>query len=460
LLYVPSLPAVDSRLDRRYGQLVVAHASDAHELAAGLRLPPGLTRSFSAVQAAWRFFRNERILLPQLAEPLIQCARADIRDACREVALVAMDWCDLHFGGHKSKQDRVELANSKDLGYDMLTALAIGDRDGAPIAPLAVEVRAADGAHSTRADRPIQPLSQLDNLQPIMDHVAGLELGMPSIFVIDREADSVGHYRAWDQAGHRFLVRANDARLVRHDNTERTLGTVADGLKTAMRYTREVEYKGRHARQYVAETSVVLHRPARTHRVDPKSGKKKHKDVAGPPITLRLVVSEVRDGQQVLARWLLLSNVAEADAATVALWYYWRWRIESYHKLLKKAGQQVQSWQQETAAALTRRLLVAAMSVVLVWRLARTEGKEAEAMRDLLVRLSGRQMKRGKGRAGFTEPALLAGLGVLISMLDLLSEHSIEEIRNLAASTLPWITQLPRPAPNPNTEGGRSKMNS
>lgn len=144
----------------------------------------------------------------------------------------------------------------------------------------------------------------------------------------------------------------------------------------------------------------------------------------------------------------MLSNATEADAATIALWYYWRWRIESYHKLLKKAGQQVQSWQQETAAALTKRLLVAAMSVVLVWRLARTEGADAAAMRDLLIRLSGRQMKRGKGRPTFTEPALLAGLGVLISMLEVLSEHSLKEIRNLAASTLPWINQLPRPAPN------------
>jgi len=56
-----------------------------------------------------------------------------------------------------------------------------------------------------------------------------------------------------------------------------------------------------------------------------------------------------------------------ADAATVARWYYWRWRIESYHKLLKGAGQQVEQWQQESAAALARRLLVAAMAWTAAW---------------------------------------------------------------------------------------------
>jgi IS4 transposase len=47
---------------------------------------------------------------------------------------------------------------------------------------------------------------------------------------------------------------------------------------------------------------------------------------------LRLVVTEVRDlGGRVLARWLLLTNVPTelADAATIARWYYFRWRIEN-----------------------------------------------------------------------------------------------------------------------------------
>jgi hypothetical protein len=68
-----------------------------------------------------------------------------------------------------------------------------------------------------------------------------------------------------------------------------------------------------------------------------------------------------------LAEWLLLSNVFDVSAAQITLWYYWRWRIESFHKVLKSAGLEVEEWQQETAAAITKRLLVGCMACVTVW---------------------------------------------------------------------------------------------
>ena len=76
----------------------------------------------------------------------------------------------------------------------------------------------------------------------------------------------------------------------------------------------------------------MLHRPGK------RNAGRRSVEIPGPPLPLRLVVAEVRDLKgRVLARWLLLTNVpAElADAATVARWYYFRWRIESLHKLLK-----------------------------------------------------------------------------------------------------------------------------
>ena len=77
-------------------------------------------------------------------------------------------------------------------------------------------------------------------------------------------------------------------------------------------------------------------------------------------------------------------------------------------------------WQQETAAAVARRLLVASMACVLIWQLARSPAPEASRLRSLLIRLSGRQMKRGQE---FTEPALLAGMWVLLAMLEILQQH-------------------------------------
>jgi hypothetical protein len=425
-------------------------------VAAGFHPPPSLTRPFAAVQAAWRFFSNPRVGLVQLAAPLIQCARDCVSQACKHWLPVAMDWCNLHLNDHDSKTDRVELANSEDLGYELLTALALSDRDGSPIAPLCLEMRAADGVHSTRAQQPLPPASPLDGLEPVMAHVHQLALGPTPVFIIDREADSVGHYRKWNASNRLFVVRADNDRQVLHEGKQQRLDQVADRLKRRKKFreTGQVQFKGKPAWQFVAETMVVMHRPARTHRVDPKTGKAKHQNIGGPPLPLRLVVSEVRNAKgKVLARWLLLSNLPpQAKAATVALWYYWRWRIESYHKLLKGAGQQVECWQQETAAAMSRRLLVAAMAGVVVWRVARDPSPQAAQMREVLVRLSGRQMKRGKDARCFTEPALLAGLGVLVMMLELLIYYDVQELRQLAQAMLPDLIQ-PSRAGAPTREG-------
>ena len=433
----------------------MGHLSPSHRVAAGMSVPPDLNQSFAAAQAAWRFYANPSLALPQLAAPLVELARAAVPEACDSRVLVVLDWCPLHYGAHGSKADRVALAHSKDLGYELLTALAVSDRDGAPLAPLCLELRASDGVYSTRYDRPRPAPSRLDRLGPVMTHACGLLAGtagaaapvcMP-VFVIDREADSVGHYRAWARDGRRFLVRADDGRKVLHDGRERKLGEVADAWRAAGAFAeaRGVEFRGKPAKQFVAETRVVLHRPARTHRVEKSTGEARHRNVAGRPLALRLVVSEVRDDRgKVLARWLLLTNLPQGGggavpAATVALWYYWRWRVESYHKLLKGAGQQAECWQQETAAALARRLAVASMAAVVVWKLARDQRPEAAEFRGVLVRLSGRQTKRGDGTRGFTEPALLAGLGVLLPMLELLRTHEVQDLRRLVDSALPGL---------------------
>lgn len=440
---------------------MVSHLSAAQSVAAGLRRPPGLEDPFAATQAAWRFYANPRVSLAQLIGPPLARAAEGVARDCGAYALVALDWCPLHFGGHASKGDRVPLAHDRDLGYELLTALAIGDRDGAPIAPLCLELRAADGVHSTRGGRPLPARSSLDALTPVMGHVADLGLARTPVFVIDREADSVGHYRRWDRAGHLFVVRADDRPRVVYEGEQLPLGEVADRLKRgaggrAFAEARRVEFRGAPARQFVAETTVVLRRPARTHRVDRRTGRAAHRNVRGRPLALRLVVGEVRDGAgAVLARWLLLTNLpATVAAATVALWYYWRWRVEGYHKLLKGAGQQVECWQQETAAAVARRLCVAAMACVVVWRLARDRRPEAAPVRDLLVRLSGRQMKRGRGARDFTEPALLAGLGVLVPMLDLLERHDADDLRAMARAVLPILAGHQRPPPPTQSEGG------
>lgn len=81
--------------------------------------------------------------------------------------------------------------------------------------------------------------------------------------------------------------------------------------------------------------------------------------------------------------------------------------------------------------SIARRLLVASMACVFVWRIANAKGAPAEKIRNILVRLSGRQMKWGKE---YTYPAILAGLWIFLSMQNTLQQHKLCEIESLLAS--------------------------
>jgi hypothetical protein len=56
------------------------------------------------------------------------------------------------------------------------------------------------------------------------------------------------------------------------------------------------------------------------------------------------------DDGDILAEWLLMTNVMTVDASEIALWYFWRWQIECFFKLLKKAGHDLESWQRVISA--------------------------------------------------------------------------------------------------------------
>jgi hypothetical protein len=74
-----------------------------------------------------------------------------------------------------------------------------------------------------------------------------------------------------------------------------------------------------------------------------------------------------------------------------------------------------------------------------VWQLAGDSSPAAAGARSLLIRLSGRQMKR---KRSFTEPALLAGLWVLLAMLDVLDHYTITDLRRAATVCFPALKQI------------------
>jgi len=86
--------------------------------------------------------------------------------------------------------------------------------------------------------------------------------------------------------------------------------------------------------------------------------------------------------------------------------------------------------------AIAKRLCVASMACLSVWHLMRNETAPAEEVRALLVRLSGRQMKRSVPQ---TATAVLAGLEKLLAVLDVLEDYTPEDLRRLVRDNLPHL---------------------
>jgi hypothetical protein len=453
-----TLPGVEKRLQGRYEKVVAEHAGHAHPTASGPRVLPGEPSTHAAAMAAWRFYQNGRTTFTRLARPLLDAAKDSAAARCSDFALVPIDWSRLDYKHHPSKADRTQIGNSQDIGYKLLTALLVSDQDGQPLAPLCAQLQTAEGLLSSRFDRPRPIRSALDELAAVMDFVGGLGLGVRPVFVIDAEADSVDHYRQWDRRGFLFLVRADGERHVRllgerEDGEDMQLSAIAARLgrqQGAFQKTREVDYQGKLVWQYVAEVAVVLSRPAyQDRRVD---GQRRRRTIRGKALPLRLVITELRDEQGgVLERWYLLTNVpAQVDAASVALWYYWRWKIESFYKLLKGSGQQLEHWQQQDGRSVLKRLLIASMACVLAWRLAHSQAAQGEEARRTVMRLSGRQVGHGKS---YTPEGLLAGLWVLLAMADLLEEMPASRLQEMARFVLGGSCEPPD-IPPPRREAG------
>jgi Transposase DDE domain len=415
----------DGRLTKRWEFLVRSQTKVASPLAAGVGSLPSHSKPFAATQAAWRFYNNERVELQELIVPLRDYARQQIASSTSAFVLVAHDWCKLSYPGQASRSDMAVLSNDSDVGYELTTSLAICADDGAPLAPVEMHMKMADGILSTRGTT-VEVANHLDQVLPTMHASASWNLGKPIVHVIDREADSLDHYRQWIGAGHKILIRGDD-RYVLCDGQHMKLSEIRKLLdqQKAFQLVGPALYHGRAAFLEVAEVSVDLNRAGRKRKGNQRI------IIPGACLTMRLILTRIvsKEGQ-VLAQWYLLSNVpvAWADAAKLARCYYWRWRIESYFKLLKSHGFQLEDWRQETAGAIARRILVVSMASVTVWHLMADDSPAATQFKQVLMRMSGRQTKRSRP---FTAPALLAGLSSLLATLETLETIDLVSLKSL-----------------------------
>jgi len=91
--------------------LVQSHARASTGLASGVQAVSQATSAFACTQAAYRFFHNPRITLPDLATPLLAHARTRVPQVCDNYLLVAHDWSQLMYPKHTGKKLRLSLSS-------------------------------------------------------------------------------------------------------------------------------------------------------------------------------------------------------------------------------------------------------------------------------------------------------------------------------------------------------------
>jgi hypothetical protein len=194
----------------------------------------------------------------------------------------------------------------------------------------------------------------LDNLKQ-----ATTRLGNPArcVHVGDRESDIFELFCAAGEAETHFLVRTCVDRLAGQGKT-----TVAKKMaREPIRGSHEVEVRDDHGRVSTARVDLRFCRMT----VHPPVGKQKRY----PPLALTVLHAHERgtpEGREPI-RWDLLTDLPVEDLAAAVEkldWYALRWKVETYHKVLK-SGCQAEQARLRTAERLTNLL---AVLCVVGWR--------------------------------------------------------------------------------------------
>lgn len=424
---------IDKRLDKTYSRMIMSEFGNKSPISAGIKSLDQSCNQFALTQASWRFYSNETVTPIQLSIPLIAEAKKVLGQEDSEYVLGVHDWSSINYNRYKSKKDRLQISHDKHVGYDLQGCIFVSAITGNPLAVPVQDLVSCEGVWQSRSSSLIKhPRNEkgeiikethLNWLTERMNHLGRCGFEKIIINIIDREADSIGHQRCWNAAGMLYLLRAKGGNNVTYNGIKIKISKVADSLQFTE--IRKVICKGKDCVQWIGEADIIITRDAKSKHKD-GSGKRIAPQ-PGEPLALRLVVSHIYNkDKQLVAEWFLLSNVdKKIEAQQIALWYYFRWQIETFFKLLKSAGHHLERWQQETARAIFLRLLIVSQACTIVWQLANTKDQSLQKVTKFLVRISGRQMK---AKRPITAPALTEGLFMLLTMLNTLENISLGEL--------------------------------
>jgi hypothetical protein len=368
----------DERLGKRFGVLM-------EQLSQGLgRTIPLACGDWAATKAAYRFLDNDRVSEAEILAGHFQATRARFAAVAGPV-LVLHDTTEFSYTrenataiglthkvakGHKDKKGRQRMHTV--CGILMHSSLAV-TTDGLPLGLAAIKLwtrkkfkgtnalqgKTLDGGkHSVNTTRiPIEEKESIRWLQNAQQATTTLGDAARIVHVGDRESDIYELFCECAALGTKFVFRTCNDRRVEDDG--RTVYEVMEEQRVQGVHRIEVrDNKGK-------PSTAVLEIKYQKIRVCPPIGKEKRYGNLELTVIHATERGTPKDRERI--EWKLVTNLpvtCKADAIEKLEWYALRWKIETFHKILK-SGCRAEDSKLRTAERLANLI---AMMCILAWR--------------------------------------------------------------------------------------------
>lgn len=328
---------------------------------------PRAAGSDAALEATYRFLGNDAvtpdaILAPHIAATRNRCVQAG-------AVFVAHDSTEFRFSTEREGLGRIATESSH--GFLGHFALAVSATNRAPLGVLGMEtVFRERGSRNPSAStrRPMEERESRRWLALVQRAAAVVGEDVPTVHVMDREADGYDLLAALSAERHDFIVRLRFDRAVDTTVGRGRISDVIRGRKTLL--TRDVTLSARAPRRNEPLSRAKKHPYRRTRqallRVSASAVAVRRPDQlrTGVPDTLRLNVVRVQEMNTPRGvdpvEWRLVTSLpidTPEDVAVVVDGYRARWVVEEYFRALKQ-GCAYEKRQLESKHALLNALAV------------------------------------------------------------------------------------------------------
>jgi hypothetical protein len=393
----------DARLGKRLGSLL-------QKLGNGIgRTVPLACQDWASTKAAYRFFDNDRVDEQTILAGHFQATRERVH-AMTGPMLVLHDTTEFSYmrdqpelvglsGGsvRRNGQD----TSGKRCGVLMHSSLVVTEA-GLPLGLGAIKFWSRAAREGSAAAKKLEsgrlPIEDKESYRWLQNLRQSSELlAQPErcVHIGDRESDIYELFCLAQELGTHFLVRCRFDRRTED-------GTIAEELaQTAVKGVHRIEYRGGRGEECEAVLEI---RYGRLKVLAPSN-----KPHAHPALELTVVHAQERDAPAGRAplEWKLITNLP-VDSAAQAIekidWYAMRWKIETFHKILK-SGCKAEESRLETASRLTNLISI---YCIVSWRVfwmtmanrAEPDASPSVAFTDFEIKVLDKLRPGGKGTPG------------------------------------------------------------